>query len=210
MAKLLYIKASPREERSYSHSMAKIFLDAYKEAHPGDTVETLDLWKTDLPAFDLTASSGKYKIMNGQPHNEEEKIAWDKVVKTIDHFKSADKIVLSSPMWNFSIPYRLKQYIDILAQPGFTFSYDPEKGYAGLVTGKPVQFILARGGEYPEGTPAVAFDHQTTYLKSIFAFMGFTDMSAILIEPTLMAGPKVAEEKVTSLTEKVKEKAKSF
>jgi FMN-dependent NADH-azoreductase len=113
-------------------------------------------------------------------------------------------------MWNFGIPYRLKQYIDIITQPGLTFSYDPEKGYTGLVTGKPVLFVLARGGEYPEGTPAVAFDHQTSYLKTIFAFMGFTDMSAILVEPTLMAGPEAAEKKVASLIEKTKEKAKNF
>jgi FMN-dependent NADH-azoreductase len=210
MAKVLYIKASPREERSYSNSMAKVFLDAYKEANPGDILETLDLWKTDLPVFDLTASSGKYKIMAGQPHSEEEKLAWNKVVQTIEQFKSADKFVLSVPMWNFGIPYRLKQYIDIITQPGLTFSYDPEKGYTGLVTGKPVLFVLARGGEYPEGTPAVAFDHQTSYLKTIFAFMGFTDMSAILVEPTLMAGPEAAEKKVASLIEKTKEKAKNF
>ncbi|OQA11781.1 MAG: FMN-dependent NADH-azoreductase 2 [bacterium ADurb.Bin363] len=210
MAKVLYIKASPREERSYSHNMAKVFLKAYNEAHPDDTVETLDLWKTDLPAFDLTASSAKYKIMGGLPHSEEEKVIWEKIVKTIDHFKSADKYILSSPMWNFEIPYRLKQYLDIIIQPGFTFSYDPETGYSGLVTGKPVQFILARGGEYPEGTPAAAFDHQTPILKGLFAFMGFTDMSAILIEPTLMAGPEVAKEKVASLHEKTKARAKSF
>lgn len=210
MAKILYIKASPAEERSYSNKMAKVFLDAYKEGHPGDTVETLDLWETELPPFDAVAASGKYKIMGGKPHNEEEKLAWNNVVKTIEHFKSADKIVLSAPMWNFGIPYRLKHYIDIITQPGFTFSYDPEKGYTGLVKDKPVIFILARGGEYPEGTPAVAFDHQTSYLKTIFAFMGFTDMSAILVEPTLMAGPQVAEEKFSSLIEKAKEKAKKF
>ncbi|MBM4040767.1 MAG: hypothetical protein FJ290_19865 [Planctomycetes bacterium] len=42
MASLLYIRASPRGERSHSLAVADAFVEAYRAAHPGDTVKTLD------------------------------------------------------------------------------------------------------------------------------------------------------------------------
>jgi len=105
MAKLLHIQASPMHDRSYSARAAKAFLEAYRKAHPADTVEALDLWAADLPAFDGTAASGKYKVMRGHPHTEAEARAWSRVVETITHFKSFDKYVVSSPMWNFGVPW---------------------------------------------------------------------------------------------------------
>ena len=185
MAKILHIQSSPMGERSYSSRTARFFLEAYQTAHPQDTIEELGLWKTELPAFDAVAASGKYKIMRGLPHSEEEARAWTGVIETIDQLKTADKIVVSTGMWNFSIPYRLKQYIDIIVQPGFTFTFAPDKGYSGLVTGKPLQLILASGGEYPAGTPMADFDFQKPYLEMIFRFMGFTDIRSLRVEGTL-------------------------
>ncbi len=108
MSKVLYIKASPMGKLSYSTAVADAFVEAYKKSHPKDQVKTIDLFSAKLPEFDFVAASGKYKIMRGKPHSPEEKQAWDKVVATIAEFKDADKYVLAVPMWNFSIPYRLK------------------------------------------------------------------------------------------------------
>lgn len=185
MAKLLYIQASPMGDRSFSIRAARVFLDAYLAANSRDVVEEMDLWKPGLPDFDVTAASGKYKVMRGLDHSEEEARAWSSVVQTIEQLKAADKVVVSTGMWNFSIPYRLKQYIDIVVQPGLTFSYDVEKGYSGLVTGKPLQLILASGGEYPAGSPMAGFDFQKPYLEMIFGFIGFTDIRSLRVEGTL-------------------------
>lgn len=185
MAKILHIQASPMGDLAFSIRAARVFLDTYQTANPKDVIEELDLWKTDLPNFDFISASGKYKIMRGLAHSDEEARAWTRVVKTIDQLKAADKVVVSSGMWNFSIPYRLKQYIDIITQPGFTFSYDPQKGYSGLVTGKPLQLILASGGEYPAGTPMAGYDFQKPYLEMIFGFIGFTDIRFLRVEGTL-------------------------
>ena len=185
MSKLLHIQGSPMNDRSFSARAARAFLEAYRKAHQADTVETLDIWTADLPAFDGTAASGKYKVMRGLPHADAEARAWSRVVETINHFKSFDKYLVSTPMWNFSIPYRLKQYLDVLVQPGLTFSFDPKTGYSGLVTGRPVQLIAARGGEYPQGSGAAAMDHQRPYLELILGFIGFADIRTLVVEPTL-------------------------
>lgn len=192
MARVLYIKASPRGERSHSVAVAEAFLDAYRAAHPGDEVRTLDLFTADLPAFDGLALQAKYAILHGRKPSVEEQAAWGAVEAVIAEFKAADKFVLAVPMWNFGIPYRLKHYLDLLVQPGYTFSYDPAKRYTGLVTGKPAFIAYARGGEYPEGTPAEAYDLQKKYVETILGFIGFSDIRSVVVEPTLMGGPDVA------------------
>lgn len=202
MARLLHIQASPMGDRAYSLRAVRVFLEAYLAANPNDQIETLALWQADLPAFDATAASGKYKVMRGLDHSPEEARAWRRVIETIDQLKAADKVVVSSGMWNFSIPYRLKQYIDIVVQPGLTFSFDPEKGYTGLVTGRPLQCVLASGGDYPAGTPMAGYDFQRPYLETIFGFMGFTDIRTIRVEGTLSAaGPENLEKAKGPLTE---------
>ena len=192
MSKLLHIVASPRVE-SYSTRVAKAFLDSYRQARPDDRIEVLDLFQADIPPFHAPQAKAKYAVMTGQTPRDEAEAAWQPVIKTINHFKGFDKYVLSSPMWNFGVPYRLKQYIDVLVQPSLTVAYSPAKGYTGLVTGRPLLLILSRGGEYQTGNPCETFDFQETYLRSIFGFIGFTDIRAIHIQGTLQNKPEQVE-----------------
>jgi FMN-dependent NADH-azoreductase len=183
MSKVLHIESSPRGDRSASITVAQAFIEAYKAAHPGDTVETLDLWEAGLPEFDGATIASKYALMTGQDFTPEQDAAWKAVTKVGEHFKSADKYIFSLPMWNFGIPYKLKHYVDVLVQPGIAFSYSAE-GYKGLVTGKPLVAIYARGGAYGPGTGAEGYDAQSKYLKQIAGFIGFTDIKEIFVEPT--------------------------
>jgi FMN-dependent NADH-azoreductase len=191
MTKVLYIEASPRKKRSSSIAVANTFLDSYKAVHPQDEIITVDLWKKELPPFDGDAIDAKYAVMHKQPHTAEQAKAWKAVVDIIEEFKDADKYIISLPMWNFGIPYKLKHYIDLVVQPGLTFSFSPETGYKGLVTGKKIQLIYARGGAYGSGTGAEFLDLQTQYMKTILGFIGFENIDAILVEPTLSGGPEV-------------------
>lgn len=192
MSKLLYIQASPRKERSYSRSVADAYASAYQEKYPQDTVDTIDLFTECLPSFDGLAIQAKYKIMHGENHSPEELKAWQIVERVIERFKSADKYLLAVPMWNFGIPYRLKQYLDLIIQPGLTFSFSPESGYSGLVKGKPFTVVYARGGEYPTDSP---MDFQKKYIDLVLGFIGFTDIKSIIVEPTLAGGPDTAKAK---------------
>lgn len=192
MALVLHIQASPRE-RSHSRAVARTFLEAYQGKNPQDSVRTMDLFSAELPPFDGLVVQAKYNILHGQAHSQEELAAWRTVEGLIEDFKSADKYLWSLPMWNFGIPYRLKHYLDILVQPGYTFSFSPEKGYQGLVCGKPAVLICARGGAYGAESQAQAMDFQVPYMELILRFIGFTDIRKILVEPTLQGGPQAAE-----------------
>ncbi|MDE1170081.1 MAG: NAD(P)H-dependent oxidoreductase [Verrucomicrobium sp.] len=189
MSKILHIVASPRGARSASRAVAEKFLEARLAARPGATVETLDLWQANLPEFDGPALEGKYAILHGQPHTPEQARAWAAVTALADQLKAADQYVFSLPMWNFGIPYKLKQWIDIVVQPGLTFSYSPETGYTGLVTGKKALAVYARGGAYGPGTGAEGYDAQSAYLKQVLGFIGVTDVQDFFVEPTL-GGPE--------------------
>ncbi len=210
MSKLLYIQGSPRQDRSHSRAVAGAFVEAYREADPEDEIETLDIFKMDLPAFDGLAIQAKYALLSGKEHSEEELAAWKPVEEVINQFKSADKYVIAVPMWNFGIPYRLKQYIDIIVQPGHTFSFTPEEGYKGLVTGNPVLAIYARGGEYAEDSDFAAYDLQKRYMEVVLGFIGFTDIRSIVVEPTLMGGPDTATAKREAAIAEAREIAGDF
>jgi len=210
MAKLLYIKASPMGELSYSVAVADAFIEAYRKQNAQDEIKVIELFKVALPAFDFEAASAKYKIMHGKEHSPKDRRIWQGIVSVIDEFKSADKYVLAVPMWNFSIPYRLKQYIDIIVQPGYTFTVTASGGYDGLVKGKPVFIAYARGGEYKAGTGGDAFDLQKKYLELILGFMGLTDIRSVTVEPTLAGGRETANQKRAGAIEKAKELARKF
>lgn len=184
MSRVLHIACSPRGQRSYSTRVAQEFVEAYRTAHPDDGVEVLDLFTAKIPEFRAPEASAKYAVLSGQSPRDEAATAWAAVIETIEHFKSFDKYVVSSAMWNFSLPYRLKQYIDVLVQPGLTFSYSPRTGYTGLVTGKKATLVLARGGAYSDPGSA-SLDHQKSYLEMILGFIGITDVRTVVVEPTM-------------------------
>jgi FMN-dependent NADH-azoreductase len=184
MANILHIVASPRSE-SYSTRLADAFFEAYRQARPEDRIETLDIFRAEIPPFQAPAAKAKYAVTQGQAPRDEAEAAWRPVIEAINHFKRFDKYVVSSPMWNFGIPYRLKQYLYVIVQPSLTFGYWPAKGYTGLVTGRPMVLLLARGGVYGSGNPLETGDFQETYLRTIFGFIGFADIRAVAIQGTL-------------------------
>ncbi len=191
MAKLLYVESSPRKERSSSIAVAAEFIRAYRAANPDHAVETLDLWSTPLPEFDGATIDAKYRILHGEEHTPEEASAWRAVVELFERFASADKYLFSLPMWNFGVPYRLKHFIDVIAQPGLGFQFSPREGYRGLVTGRPAAVIYARGSVYGNDG---GLDYQRPYLETILRFIGFSEIRPIVIEPTL--GPPESSDAV--------------
>ena len=185
MDKLLYLQASPLIERSYSISAADAFVKAYQKINPSHIIQTMNLFDMELPAFDGFTLAARYAIMHGTDPSETEKAAWRAVEKVIEEFTGADKYVMAVPMWNFGLPYKLKHYLDVVVQSGYTFAYSPEEGFSGLITGKPVFIAYARGGAYPPGSEFESYDMQVPYLEHVLGFMGFTDIRRIIVEPTV-------------------------
>ncbi|MFE0757115.1 FMN-dependent NADH-azoreductase [Inquilinus sp. NPDC058860] len=191
MARLLYVEASPRKQRSASIEVARAFLAAYRAAHPDDEIETLDLWAADLPEFDGAALEAKYAGLSGTPLTEAQETAWRRIRELAQPFHAADRLLFAVPLWNFGIPYRLKHLIDIVSQKDVLFSFT-EQGFSGLLPGRKAAVIYARGLDYGPAafTPAAGFDFQRPYMEMWLRFIGITDITAITVEKTLF-GPEV-------------------
>lgn len=193
MKRLLHIVATPREEESRTLQVSRVFLEAFQEKHPDWLIDELDLGKEELPPLSPKSVSGKYVLLDGKDLYGSLKETWNEIVQHIDRFKTADFFLISSPMWNFSIPYMLKHYIDLIVQPRYLFRYRKGGTTEGLIVGKKMVVITSRGGQY--GGQKQEFDHQEPYLRTIFGFVGISDMYFIRAEPMDM-GEEVRREKI--------------
>nr|WP_252361395.1 NAD(P)H-dependent oxidoreductase [Acinetobacter pittii] len=98
--------------------------------------------------------------------------------RILQQFEETDIFVLGAPMYNLSIPTTLKAWIDRILIAGRTFRYT-ENGPQGLVSGKKVIIVSARGSAYGDQFP---MDHQESYLKDIFNFLGIQDVFVVRAE----------------------------
>ncbi|GAA4229189.1 NAD(P)H-dependent oxidoreductase [Actinomadura meridiana] len=184
MSRLLHISASPRGNASESLALAGAFVGAYREAH-GDVVDHYDLWDGTLPAFGPAGTTAKMTVLAGEELSGEQVAAWDAARRVFERFDSYDRYLFSVPMWNASVPYILKQFVDVVSQPGWVFGFDPEKGYTGLLRGKKAAAVYT-SAVYGEGRPpAFGTDLQEPFLDGWLRWAGVDDISAVMFRPNL-------------------------
>ena len=185
MTTLLHISASPRGERSESLALARTFLARFGDTHPDVRVDEWDLWDGTLPAFGRDAAAAKMAIFAGEETQGAAAEAWAAATATFRRFDAADLYLFSVPMWNHGVPYVLKQFIDVVSQPGLVFGFDPAAGYTGLLTGKRAAVIYT-SAVYGDGRgPAFGTDFQATYFGDWLRWAGVTDVSEIQFRPNL-------------------------
>ena len=187
MTKLLYIQASPRHSASRSIAVADAYLAALKARDPSLEVDTIELWDAGLPEFDGNRANAKLTVFAGGVNEGAQATLWDEIVDIASRFTRADRYLFAIPMWNGGIPYKLKQYIDLIHQPGLTFGFDPEKGYFGLLKEKSATLVYTSGA-FSEAFPSPAFgvDHQSTYMRSWLNQAGVIDLEEIRYQPTIL------------------------
>jgi FMN-dependent NADH-azoreductase len=188
MSRMLHISASPRRTESESIAIAEALLAAYRESHPDDTIDTYDLWDGTLPEFGPSAADAKMSALAGRELEGDEAAAWRGAYTTFKRFNSYDNYLFSVPMWNHSIPYILKQFIDVVSQSGMLFSIDPERGYTGLLTGKKAAVIYTTAVYDVSSGPAFGQDFQSTYFEYWLRVQaGITDITTIAYRANLFS-----------------------
>ncbi|CCH33464.1 NAD(P)H-dependent oxidoreductase [Actinosynnema sp. NPDC047251] len=209
MTKLLHVSASPRAEASESLVIASAFVDAYRESHPDDEVEHWDLWDGTLPAFGPAATAAKMAVIRGDEPTGDEVAAWREVVAAAERFTSADRLLFSVPMWNSGIPYVLKQFVDVVSQPGMVFGLDVETGYLPLLAGhgKRAAVVYTSSVWGPEVAPGFGSNFQSTYFDDWLRWTGITDLTTIRHHPTLSGD---AEDSRQTALATAREAAKTF
>lgn len=209
MKKLLHIIATPRAQDSRTLQISQVFLENFRKKFPACIIDELNIATESLPPLTVKVVSGKYALLSGKDLSGELKTAWREVERHIERFLSADIYLISTPMWNFSIPYPLKHYIDVIVQPRYLFRYT-DKGVEGLAKNKKMFIIVSRGGDYSQGSPAHSFDFQEPYLRAIFGLVGITDITFITAEPMDALGQEVQRDKIEKAKALAEKAASSF
>jgi FMN-dependent NADH-azoreductase len=181
--KLLEIQSSPRGEASDSIALTTSFIEACKSDNASIVVDTLNVWHERLPEFDYEAIGAKYKAVKQETMTAAESNVWERIQALITRFQNADRIVIGTPMWNFGLPYKLKQLIDLVAQRNYLFTYDG-KQYGPLLTVEKAIVVYTRGSRFLESTaiPPSRFDHQTTYLDFWLRLVGVRDLRSVIVD----------------------------
>ena len=176
--KLLHIDSSILGEGSVSRQLTAKLVAAARSKHRDVQVTYRDLVAQPvghLTGLHLAAAQGV----------KPESLALQQDVNAgltdLESFLAADVVIVGAPMYNFTISSQLKAWIDRIAVAGKTFRYT-EKGPEGLAGGKKVFIVSSRGGFYSQGTPTAFLDHQETYLKNLFGFLGVTDIEFVRAE----------------------------
>ena len=179
MPKLLAIDSSPMTGTAVTRRLTRSFVNMWEDHFPGGTVVYRDLGADPPPHPDALTLGAFSKPQEALTSIERE--AMELSDQMVEELIEADHIVIGSPMYNFTVTSGLKAWIDMVGRPGKTFGY-AEDGPVGLLTGKKVIIVTARGGFYAGDGPEAENDFQEGYLKAIFAFMGIEDVRFVHAE----------------------------
>jgi FMN-dependent NADH-azoreductase len=174
MSTLLRIDSSPLYGRSVSRRLTGAFVHQWKSSHLDGTVIDRDLNATAITPITAEWVGAAYTQEEARTPQQKELLAVSEVL--LAELELADEYVVGAPMHNFGVSSVLKLWIDQIARVGRTFSYGTG-GPKGLLTGKKATFIVATGGIYDPETRMASFNFVEPYLRSVFGFLGVTDVT---------------------------------
>ncbi len=178
---ILQINSSARRDASHSTALASRLVARLREVDPEAGITVRDLAVTPHPVLDEDVLHALFTPEAQRTSAQADRVRLDDAL--IAELKAADVVVLGVPMYNFGVPAQLENWIDAISRAQVTFRYTAN-GPEGLLKGKKVYVALTRGGRY-RNTPA---DTQVPYLKTVFAFLGMTDVHFVYAEGLAM-GP---------------------
>ena len=185
MTTLLHISASPRGAtvgvaRARRHVPVRRTGTAHPDARdprPGTS------GTARLPEFGPAAAHAKMAVFAGADPKGDEAAAWRAAEADVPRFAAADKYLFSVPMWNAGVPYILKQFIDVVSQPGMVFSFDAERGLHRAAAGRKAAVISTSAVYGPGRPPAFGNDFQLPYLRDWLAWAGIADVAEVAFRP---------------------------
>ncbi|MDD5213484.1 MAG: NAD(P)H-dependent oxidoreductase [Candidatus Gracilibacteria bacterium] len=191
--KKLHIIASPRGERSKSKMLGEYVLSKMT----GEK-ETLDLNAVEVPFLTNGVIAYDYGFALMEDLSVEDKKIATIQNKFVKQILEADEIVISAPLWNFSLPAILKAYFDLILKMGDTVKME-DGNFVGLTTNvKKAYLVLTKGGFY-EGHPWQSIDMIESLIRQDLNFIGITNIEVITLEGANRLDEETLESKVEEL-----------
>ncbi|PFG56088.1 FMN-dependent NADH-azoreductase [Vibrio sp. ES.051] len=181
MSRVLALKSSILGDYSQSNKLVEDFIKNVDQ----DKLTVRDLAANPLPVLDFAVATA---LRATEDLSQEQQAVVDLSDTLIEEVKAADTLVIAAPMYNFTIPTQLKNWIDLIARAGVTFKYT-ESGVQGLIEGKKAIVITTRGGIHKGSST----DNITPYLRTVLGFVGITDIEFIYAEALNMGEEAAAK-----------------
>ncbi|EHR4995161.1 FMN-dependent NADH-azoreductase [Vibrio parahaemolyticus] len=170
MSRVLALKSSILGGYSQSNKLVEDFIKNVDQ----DKLTVRDLAANPLPVLDFAVATA---LRATEDLSQEQQAVVDLSDTLIEEVKAADTLVIAAPMYNFTIPTQLKNWIDLIARAGVTFKYT-ENGVQGLIEGKKAIVVTTRGGIHKDSPT----DNVTPYLRTVLGFVGITDVEFVYAE----------------------------
>ncbi|AYO04558.1 FMN-dependent NADH-azoreductase [Vibrio parahaemolyticus] len=170
MSRVLALKSSILGDYSQSNKLVEDFIKNVDQ----DKLTVRDLAANPLPVLDFAVATA---LRATEDLSQEQQAVVDLSDTLIEEVKAADTLVIAAPMYNFTIPTHLKNWIDLIARAGVTFKYT-ENGVQGLIEGKKAIVVTTRGGIHKDSPT----DNVTPYLRTVLGFVGITDVEFVYAE----------------------------
>jgi FMN-dependent NADH-azoreductase len=167
MAHLLHIDSSIRVEGSVTRALSARAAEVWRAAHPGGTVTYRDLGANPVPHLDT--QGGLARNIPPEQHTPAQAGSWKLSKRLVDELKDADAIVLGLPLYNFGAPSSVKAWVDHVVARGLSVD---SHGGEGLLGGRELIVLAARGGGYAPGSPRDGWDHAALWLPHGLALTG--------------------------------------
>ncbi|EJG0411150.1 FMN-dependent NADH-azoreductase [Vibrio parahaemolyticus] len=170
MSRVLALKSSILGDYSQSNKLVEDFIKNVDQ----DKLTVRDLAANPLPVLDFAVATA---LRATEDLSQEQQAVVDLSDTLIEEVKAADTLAIAAPMYNFTIPTQLKNWIDLIARAGVTFKYT-ENGVQGLIEGKKAIVVTTRGGIHKDSPT----DNVTPYLRTVLGFVGITDVEFVYAE----------------------------
>jgi FMN-dependent NADH-azoreductase len=165
-----------------SRQLTDAFVSQWKSLHPAGTVVDRDLNATEIPPINAAWIEAIYTPESARTSLQNELLTLSDSL--LAELEQANEYVFGVPMHNFGIPSVLKLWIDQITRVGKTFSY-ADGTPKGLIIGKKATFVVATGGFYDRQTQMASFNFVEPYLRSLFGFLGVTDVTFLTAGGTM-------------------------
>jgi FMN-dependent NADH-azoreductase len=173
---ILRVDSSAQREQSITRKLGDELVRRLMREHPEARLTVRDL--ADPIGF-IDADWVHASLTHPAERHEQQRIALAESDRLVEELDAADVIVLTAPVYNFSVPAALKGWIDMICRARLSFRYT-ENGPQGMLRDRPVYLVMASGG-MPFGSPV---DFASGYLRHIFAFIGIHDVRMVQAEGT--------------------------
>lgn len=196
---ILRIDSSGRSDKSHSRPLADRMVERLLARTPDAELVRRDLTRNVPPVVDAAWFDAAYTAEGERSETDRAALAASDAI--VDEFLDASALVITAPIYNFTISAQLKLWIDQVARFGRTFTYT-ETGPKPLGSDRPTYLIVASGGT----KIGSEIDFATGYLRHVLGFIGLNTVHVIEADQLMSR----ADEKLPAARARIDALAASF